>query len=166
MTSRLRSQWHTALISRVMRFTLQRILNFHSSWYPVYTFLRHTFSAPRGLSFWSPVSTFRDIQSSFHYPLHPLPLRITPSVQSIWQPEFTSYYTLINIQLPFPMTSSLHLPLHAVSTTFDISVSLHKIFHFTWQPFFTTHENRFLFHVTSSFHSLLHPVLTPRVIEM
>ena len=147
MTSRLRSPWHTASISRDMRFTLQRISNFHSSWYPVYTFLRHTFSAPRGLSFWSPVSNFPDIQSSLHYPLHPLPLRITPSVQSIWHPEFTSYY----IEFTLLLTSNFHSLWHPIYSCHYMQFPLPLISVFQATRCFILRDSHISLHMKTSF---------------
>jgi hypothetical protein len=145
MTSRLRSPWHTAAISCDMRFTLESISNFHSSWYPVYSFLRHTFSASRGLSFWSPVSTFRDIQFILHYPLHPL--RISPSVQSIWHPEFTSYY----IEFTLLLTSNFHSPRHPVYSChyMQFPLSLTSLFHST--RYFIPRDSHFSLHMKNSF---------------
>lgn len=157
MTSSLRLPWHTASISRDMRFTLQRISNFHSSWYPVYTFLRHTFSAPRGLSFWSPVSTFRDIHSRLHYPLHPLPLRITRSVQSIWHPEFTYYY----IEFTLLLTSNLHSPWHPVYSChyIQLPLTLTSLFHST--RYFIPRDTHFSLHMKTNFCVTWHLASTP-----
>lgn len=146
MKSRLRSPWHTASISRDMKFTLQRISNFQSSWYPVYTFLTHTFSAPRRLSFWSPVPTFCDIQSILHYPLHPLPLHITPWVQSIWHPESTHY-----IEFTLFLTSKSHSPLHPVYSChyMQFPLPLTSLFHST--KYFIPRDSHFSLHMKTSF---------------
>ena len=146
---------------RGIQVALTVAYSFNISWNAVYTpqSISHTLHVVS--SFHSPWH-----QSSLHFPIHPLSLRITPSVQSVWRQKFTPYrvYTVLNIQFPFPMTSGLQLPLHAVSTSFDICVSLHNVFHSTRQPVFVTHENQFLFPMTSSIHSLWHPVLTARAI--
>lgn len=153
--------WHEVYTSENIKLSILMISSLHFPYTCIFrapwTFLLKSSSH----FLWHPIHFTLSITStsSAHNTLSSV--NMTSRIYSLYR-----VYTLFNIQIPFPITSSLQLPLHAVSTSFDFSVSLHKIFHSTWQPFFTTHENQFLFHIPTSFHSLCHPVLTSGAIEI
>jgi len=135
--------WHEVYTSENIKLSILMIPSLH---FP-YTYI----SAPRGLSFWSPVPTFPDIQSSLHYPLHPLPLRVTPWIQSIWHPEFTHYieftlfltpkshsplhpfYSWHYMHFPLPLTSFFHATNYFIPRDSHFSLNMKTSFCFTWQ---------------------------------